>query len=78
MTAVKQRAMNIISMMPDAEVEKFVSMNIRFEKRETEISDRLQKMIDDDIEKTQKAITAGCEMLSIEESYNSLREKYGF
>lgn len=32
MTAVKQRAINIINMMPETEVEKFVTMNIRYEK----------------------------------------------
>ena len=32
MTAVRQRAMNIISVMPEAEVEKFVTMNIQFER----------------------------------------------
>ena len=78
MTAVRQRAMNIINVMPEAEVEKFVTMNIRFEKPEVKIDSRLQKKIDDDIEKTQNAIAEGCEMLSVEESYARLKTKYGF
>ena len=31
MTAVKQRAINMINVMPDTEVEKFVTMNLRYE-----------------------------------------------
>ncbi len=77
MTAIKQRAMRIINAMPESEVERFVSMNILLEPNDT-ITENLQTIIDSDIEKTQDAIAEGCEMLSVEESYNRLREKYGF
>ncbi len=77
MTELKQRAMRIISVMPEAEVEKFVSINFRLEP-EYIVNDRVQSAIDDDIEKTQNAIADGCDMLSVEESYNRLRKKYGF
>ena len=77
MTAVKQRAMRIIDAMPEEEVKRFVTMNIRLEPQNT-ISDDLQNLIDSDIDKTQEAIASGCEMLSVEESYTRLREKYGF
>ena len=78
MTAVKQRAMNIINAMPESEVEKFVTLHIRYEQSENEISSSLQRVIDNDIEMTQNAIADGCEMLSVEESYGRLRAKYGF
>ena len=77
MTAVKQRAMRIIDAMPEEEVKRFITMNIRLEPQNT-ISDDLQNLIDSDIDKTQEAIASGCEMLSVEESYTRLREKYGF
>ena len=78
MTAVRQRAINIINVMPEAEVEKFVTMNVRFEKPEVKIDSLLQEKIDNDIEKTQQAIAEGCEMLSVDESYARLKTKYGF
>ena len=77
MTAVKQRAMRIIDAMPEEEVKRFVTMNIHLEPQNT-ISDDMQNLIDSDINKTQEAIASGCEMLSVEESYTRLREKYGF
>ena len=77
MTAVKQRAMRIIDAMPEEEVKRFITMNIRLEPQNT-IGDDLQNLIDSDIDKTQEAIASGCEMLSVEESYTRLREKYGF
>ena len=52
MTDLKQRAMRIINVMPEAEVEKFVSVNFRLEP-EYKVNDRVQNAIDDDIEKTQ-------------------------
>ena len=77
MTEVRQRAMRIISVMPEADVERFVNLNIRLEP-DYPITSSLQNKIDNDIENTQKAIAEGCEMLSVEESYNRLREKYVF
>ena len=76
MTVAKQRAMNIISLMPEVEVEQFVSMNIHYERKESALDDRIIKTIDDDIDNTQNAIENGCEMLSVKESYDRLREKY--
>ena len=72
MTSVKERAINIINMMPEAEVEKFVTMYIRYENPEN-ISDeeftnykaKMKKsqqwakeagMVPDDITKAIKAV----------------------
>ena len=35
MTALRQRAINIINLMPEPEVERFVTMNIRYEQSKT-------------------------------------------
>ena len=77
MTEARQRAMRIISLMPEAEVERFVNLNISLEP-EYIITSSLQNRIDNDIDNTQRAIDEGCEMLSVEESYRKLRDKYAF
>ena len=77
MTEARQRAMRIISLMPEAEVERFVNLNISLEP-EYIITSSLQNRIDNDIDNTQRAIAEGCEMLSVEESYRKLRDKYAF
>lgn len=35
MTATRQRAMNILRLMPESEVERFVSLNIHYEQEES-------------------------------------------
>ncbi len=77
MTEARQRAMRIISLMPESEVERFVNLNISLEPEYT-ITSSLQNKIDNDIDNTQRAIDEGCEMLSVEESYRKLRDKYAF
>ena len=43
MTAVKERAVNIIQLMPDSEVEKFVTMNLRYEQMESNSNEEFSK-----------------------------------
>ena len=62
MTAARQRAINIINLMPEAEIEKFIALNYRYEQS--------QQPVD-----TSKRIGAGRGKFNIPDDFDSGNEE---
>ena len=75
MTALRQRAINIINLMPEPEVERFVSMNIRYEQSKTP-EDNARSEFDAKIDKCQEwAKEAGLTPDDITASIKAVRQR---
>ena len=75
MTAVKQRAINIINVMPDEEVEKFVTLNIRYEQSETKEVDEFAKYEEHMKQSRQWAKEVGLTADDITRAIKNVRQK---